>query len=1044
MNSLIKTANKELELAHTYLQEGNLNDAQNIIIKAIQKYEGTENSPLDKKLMAAKLLAKIYREQKDLSSSEKELKKAIDSFDKIDDSKIDLLLADIIFSIYYDIANIYYEQNSFSIAIDYYKKAEKTAEFFDKEDKNFINRLANLYLSVGIAFQEAKQYDNAEKYYKNAVASYRKSNNSDGEKNASTKIYELYNYTGKSYNYLQIIEAEKTQQAQKIGDLQEQKSRALNLIIEKNNKITELEKQKKQSQKPEEIRPLEVQIQALQSEKEVLYLQTNTLQSQLTEAYQKQNNLVSQIQDLEAKLAFAEQQLEALRQKYKEIDFSQNSDAYKQAYELLLEGKTNKADQVLNHSYLEEKEHKIRQQTKENYRSLANDYIIAAQIHEIKSDFTQAHQSYQQAITLCPDAEFWFAYASFLQKLNYFDQAILYYQKALEQYRKEDNLPYVATTLNNLANLQYAQNEFADALSNYQEALKIYRELAKENPRSYLPYVATTLNNLANLQKAKNEFADALSNFQEALQIYQDLAKENLKSYLPDLAQTLNNLANLQKAKNEFADALANYQEALKIYRELAKENPKSYLLDLAQTLNNLGELYRINNQFDEALQNFQEALQIRRELAKENPRSYLPYVATTLNNLANLQKAKNEFAEALGNYEEALKIYRELANENPRSYLPDVAMTLNNLAVLQKAKNEFADALSNFQEALQIRRELANENPRTYKPDVATTLNNLAVLQKDKNEFADALSNFQEALKIQRELANENPRTYLPYVATTLNNLANLQSAKNELADALSNYQEALKIYRELAKENALAFDLDYCSTALNICMLFTEFVQQGLLQYVAQANELLEDVAFRLRQYPNIPQAQHYKETGLIPLSQFFGQHKGHIIHSPNPTKEVQKKLTPIELWQKAQASQDRKETIALFSEYIEHSQKIPFSQNEDKDLLAEAYLRRGVCYGKANQEISVTPALQDFEKAFELLKAQLEDDTTWALLLENAYWHYKELDKESVKGLMSHFFGKATHNKIQAIKARTLELLEGKSLTEDAQAWKEKLSQ
>ncbi len=90
----------------------------------------------------------------------------------------------------------------------------------------------------------------------------------------------------------------------------------------------------------------------------------------------------------------------------------------------------------------------------------------------------------------------------------------------------------------------------------------IYQELAKENPRTYLPYVATTLNNLAVLQKAKNEFPQALEKYQEALKIYQELAKENPRTYGIDYAQMLimgvvlfaKDPADLNKAKKILQD----------------------------------------------------------------------------------------------------------------------------------------------------------------------------------------------------------------------------------------------------------------------------------------------------------------------------------------------------------------------------------------------------------------------------------------------------------------------------------------------------------
>ncbi len=55
----------------------------------------------------------------------------------------------------------------------------------------------------------------------------------------------------------------------------------------------------------------------------------------------------------------------------------------------------------------------------------------------------------------------------------------------------------MATTLNNLVILQKAKTEFAAALGNFEEALRIERKLASENPKTYLPKVARTVINLS-------------------------------------------------------------------------------------------------------------------------------------------------------------------------------------------------------------------------------------------------------------------------------------------------------------------------------------------------------------------------------------------------------------------------------------------------------------------------------------------------------------------------------------------------------------------
>ena len=413
----------------------------------------------------------------------------------------------------------------------------------------------------------------------------------------------------------------------------------------------------------------------------------------------------------------------------------------------------------------------------------ANEFLILARLTAVNFDlsdrFEKTVEYFEQSLKAAHTHENTFDYADFLHQHNQFNAAIPFYQEALRISRSlagnnpQTYLPDVAKTLNNLASSQKAKNEFIDAEEAYQEALEIRRRLAETNPQNYLQSVARTLHNLANLQRAKNNFPAAEAAYQEALGIYHCLADTGSQIYLPDVVTILNNLAILQAIKNDFPAAEASLWEALGICRRLAEINPQTYLSPVSGTLNNLGNLQKAKNDFPAAEDAYQKALEIRRSLAEANPHTYLPDVATTLNNLANLQTDKNEFSAAEDAYQEVLKIYRRLNEANPQVYLPYVATTLNNFGNLQKAINDFPAAEDNYKEALEMRRSLAEANPHTYLPDVATTLNNLANLQVAKKEFSAAEDNYQEALGICRHLAETNPQAYLPHVVRTATNMS-------------------------------------------------------------------------------------------------------------------------------------------------------------------------------------------------------------------------------------------------------------------------------
>ena len=233
------------------------------------------------------------------------------------------------------------------------------------------------------------------------------------------------------------------------------------------------------------------------------------------------------------------------------------------------------------------------------------------------------------------------------------------------------------------ARLLHSLYRFGEARQHYEEALKMYRELANKNPEKYLPDVAGSLNNLGILLKDINELKQAQTYYEEALVIFQELAKRNPEAYLPYVAMSLNNLGVLFSDINEFKKAQTLLEEALQIYRELAAKNPEAYLPDVAMTLNNLGFLFRGLDEFKKAQEYYEEALQIYRELAAKNPRTYLPAVAMTLNNLGVVLRDINELKQAQPLFEEALQIYRELAEKNPMGYNPEVAQILTDLTML-------------------------------------------------------------------------------------------------------------------------------------------------------------------------------------------------------------------------------------------------------------------------------------------------------------------------------------------------------------------------
>src|SRR6266480_1452573 len=273
------------------------------------------------------------------------------------------------------------------------------------------------------------------------------------------------------------------------------------------------------------------------------------------------------------------------------------SELYRTTTRLFLDGKVDRALVALSDEKLRElskapKEKKVKAEktTKEAIQA----WLLKGQLLTVQFRFDDAEKAYQGAIETSPESfEANFAFAWFSQQLNHYDKAMSAYGRCLELARRNRDNGEIAMTVNNLAMLDGDQNRPEGARKGYEEALKIYRDLAQNKPDTYLPDLAMTVNNLANLDRAQNRPEGARKGYEETLKIYRQLAKNNPDTYLPDVARTLNNMAVLDGDQNRVEEARKGYEEALKIYRDLAKNNPDGYLPDLAMTVNNLAILDR-------------------------------------------------------------------------------------------------------------------------------------------------------------------------------------------------------------------------------------------------------------------------------------------------------------------------------------------------------------------------------------------------------------------------------------------------------------------
>ncbi len=188
--------------------------------------------------------------------------------------------------------------------------------------------------------------------------------------------------------------------------------------------------------------------------------------------------LSQQINELQTEVARREAQVKHMIEEYADKDLSQTDARYREAFELFLAGKLDEALALLDDAQLEAELRKAQ----EAQRRVAESYTLKADILQLQYDFAAAEDYLHRAYTAYASWSTCFSLASIHHKLERFSEAEAGFQKCIALVGNEEEL---AVTLENLADVQFAQEKYNIAEKNYWKALKIYDELTVHNSRDY-------------------------------------------------------------------------------------------------------------------------------------------------------------------------------------------------------------------------------------------------------------------------------------------------------------------------------------------------------------------------------------------------------------------------------------------------------------------------------------------------------------------------------------------------------------------------------
>ncbi|MDY6915906.1 MAG: tetratricopeptide repeat protein, partial [Candidatus Cloacimonadota bacterium] len=298
-----------------------------------------------------------------------------------------------------------------------------------------------------------------------------------------------------------------------------------------------------------------------------------------------------------------------------------------------------------------------------------------------------------------------------------YENAIFYYNKALEYSYKIEDKEQKAYAIYNLGYVRSLMGEDEKAIEKYKEAIEAYRVVQDSIS------MAQCMQNIAELYENKNDYDKGLEYYKKAKEIF--IAKQ-------DSARIASNeimIGSIYLELSNFEYSLASLLTALDLLKALNNET------GLATVYNMLGNLYHEMQNYDKALEYYEFSLEKNIELGNEDG------VSVAYNNIGVIYDEQGDYETALEYYTKSYKSDLERGDKS------GVATALNNIGVVHRSMGNNSVALEKLHESLKISEEVEDKN------SIANTCSNIAEIYISQDKLEKAKTYLERAAKIADEI---------------------------------------------------------------------------------------------------------------------------------------------------------------------------------------------------------------------------------------------------------------------------------------------------
>jgi CHAT domain-containing protein/tetratricopeptide (TPR) repeat protein len=406
---------------------------------------------------------------------------------------------------------------------------------------------------------------------------------------------------------------------------------------------------------------------------------------------------------------------------------------------------------------------------------------------------------------------------------NQFENARTAYENALKIWVKLDRKSPQGSLHLKLAQVDEVLGQYDRAMENYQNALKIFSALNRPIERS------GSLSGIGIIFVRTGKYSQAIESFQNALKIYPESSvalnglglahaylgesKTALKFYEQSLelrvknqlfsaaAATLLNMGTVYEDQGDYSKALIFYRRGLSFFES------SKYPSGWSQALNEMGRVYNRLNQPEKALENFQKALTIATQY-KDRRRQ-----GQSLEHIGLIYQKRQDYNQAIEFYNKSLSLRRSIGDREGE------ASVLNHMGDSLRENKDFDLAILFYKESVNryeiIRtdlRQLPREQQSSYLKTVERTYRNLADVLLKRDRILEAqqvldLLKFQELEQYLNTVRGTSrpPENLLPEVEI-LRKYDGIQKSAIELGKELSNLRQVPEAARTSQQQQRIA----------------------------------------------------------------------------------------------------------------------------------------------------------------------------------------------------------------------------------------------